>query len=101
MNFQTVSSGSMMVRSDVPSQQIPDSTRVVARILSAFPELRRLPDAVLEQYADTYLDEADHRMEEQLRAEGVLAGCRADWHAPQDEDGVLDHPLTSDDLGAF
>lgn len=84
----------------VQVQQISDSKGVVARLLSAFPELARLPDVVLEQYADTYRDEEDHRMEETLRNEGVLAGCRADWDAPHDPDGVLDRPLSSDDLGA-
>ena len=60
----------------------------IARFVARHPQYNRLPPDVLLQYADTYRDDADHALEQEFRDNGVLCGCRADYHRRSAYEGI-------------
>lgn len=62
----------------------------LTRFMARHPQYSKLPMDVLIQYADTYRDDADHAMEQELRDQGVLRGCLADlWPVAEMEGEAL------------
>jgi hypothetical protein len=54
----------------------------IAAFVERYPQYARLPADVLLQYAETYRDDEDHTLEQELRDNGVIAGCRIDYKRP-------------------
>lgn len=79
-----------------PLRRAADAARnAVDAFVAKHPEYSRLSPDVLLQYAATYRDDKDHALEQELRDNCVIEGCRIDYKRPSAiEPGAL---MTSDD----
>ena len=51
----------------------------IARFTARYPQYARLAPDVILQYAETYRDDTDHALEQDLRDNGVLPACSVDY----------------------